>query len=358
MAIRIGINGFGRIGRFLPRSRRTRSSKSSRSTTSPTPRRSPTSSSTTRSTAASRARAAGADADRQRQDDQGPRRQGSRRAALEGPGRGHRRRVHRAFTDREGAGKHIAAGAKKVIISAPAKDADLTVVLRRQRRHLRARQAPHRLQRLLHHQLPGAGREGPRTTPSASKRGLMTTIHSYTNDQKILDFPHKDLRRARAAAISMIPTTTGAAKAIGLVMPELKGKLDGFSIRVPTPNVSVVDLVVELEHADRREGINAALKAASKARLKGILDYTDEPLVSIDFCGDSRLLDRGRRLHQGHRRQPGQGPLLVRQRDGLHLPAPGPDHVHGRQGMTHCAVGNESRPDSGISKSRAVRCTS
>lgn len=121
------------------------------------------------------------------------------------------------------------------------------------------------------------------------KKGLMTTIHSYTNDQKILDFPHKDLRRARAAAINMIPTTTGAAKAIGLVLPELKGKLNGFSMRVPTPDVSVVDVVLELEKAATKEEINAALKKASETpAMKPYLGYTDEPLVLRDFVNDPR----------------------------------------------------------------------
>jgi glyceraldehyde 3-phosphate dehydrogenase len=115
----------------------------------------------------------------------------------------------------------------------------------------------------------------------------MTTIHSYTNDQKILDFPHKDLRRARAAAVSMIPTSTGAAKAIGLVMPELKGKMDGFSVRVPTPNVSVVDMNVVVDKSTTNEEVNAALKAAAEGPMQGILQYCDEPLVSIDFRGNS-----------------------------------------------------------------------
>ncbi|HLA48416.1 MAG TPA: type I glyceraldehyde-3-phosphate dehydrogenase, partial [Nitrospinota bacterium] len=119
------------------------------------------------------------------------------------------------------------------------------------------------------------------------KRGLMTTIHSYTNDQKILDLPHKDLRRARAAAVSMIPTTTGAAKAVSLVLPQLKGKLDGMAIRVPTPNVSVVDLVAELDKDTTAEEVNASLKKAAEGELKGILQYCDEPLVSIDFNGNS-----------------------------------------------------------------------
>ncbi|MCG2709233.1 MAG: glyceraldehyde-3-phosphate dehydrogenase, partial [Thermodesulfovibrionales bacterium] len=118
-------------------------------------------------------------------------------------------------------------------------------------------------------------------------RGLMTTIHSYTNDQRILDLPHKDLRRARAAAMSMIPTTTGAAKAVGLVLPELKGKLDGMSIRVPTPNVSVIDLVAELKKDATVEEVNAALKKAAEGKMKGILQYTEEPVVSIDFNGNA-----------------------------------------------------------------------
>jgi glyceraldehyde 3-phosphate dehydrogenase len=120
------------------------------------------------------------------------------------------------------------------------------------------------------------------------KRGLMTTVHAYTNDQRILDLPHKDLRRARAAAMSIIPTTTGAAAAVGLVLPQLKGKLDGFAMRVPTPDVSVVDLVVELEKNTSAEEINAALKAAAEGDLKGILGYSEVPLVSMDFRGDDR----------------------------------------------------------------------
>jgi glyceraldehyde 3-phosphate dehydrogenase len=119
------------------------------------------------------------------------------------------------------------------------------------------------------------------------KRGLMTTIHAYTNDQSLLDFPHKDLRRARAAALSMIPTTTGAAAAVALVLPQLKGKLDGLAIRVPTPNVSIVDLVVEVEKETAVDSVNAALKKASQGELKGILGYTEEPLVSIDFNGNT-----------------------------------------------------------------------
>ena len=198
------------------------------------------------------------------------------------------------FTDRAGAGKHIAAGAKKVIISAPAKDPDLTVVLGVNEGSYKPAE---------HHIVSNASCTTNCLAPVVKvlhdtfgvKRGQMTTIHSYTNDQKILDFPHKDLRRARAAAVSMIPTSTGAAKAIGLVLPELKGKIDGFSMRVPTPNVSVVDFVAELIKPADEKAINAALKAASQGAMKGILDYTEEPLVSIDFCGSpaSSTVDAG-----------------------------------------------------------------
>ncbi len=131
------------------------------------------------------------------------------------------------------------------------------------------------------------------------ERGLMTTIHAYTNDQKILDLPHKDLRRARAAGMSMIPTTTGAAKAVSLVIPELKGKLDGMAIRVPTPNVSVVDLTAELSKSATAEEINAAMKKAAEGPMKGILQYVDEPLVSIDFNHDPASSSLRRPLHEG-----------------------------------------------------------
>ena len=191
------------------------------------------------------------------------------------------------FTDRAGAGKHIAAGAKKVVISAPAKDPDLTVVLGVNEDTYKPAE---------HHIVSNASCTTNCLAPVVKvlhdtfgvKRGQMTTIHSYTNDQKILDFPHKDLRRARAAAMSMIPTSTGAAKAIGIVLPELKGKIDGFSMRVPTPNVSVVDFVCELGKAADEKAINAALKAASEGKMKGILGYTEDPVVSSDFKGDGR----------------------------------------------------------------------
>jgi glyceraldehyde 3-phosphate dehydrogenase len=186
------------------------------------------------------------------------------------------------FTDKAGAGKHLTAGAKKVLISAPAKDPDVTIVMGVNEKTYDAKK---------HNIISNASCTTNCLAPMAKvlndkfgiQKGLMTTIHSYTNDQMLLDLPHKDLRRARAACLSMIPTTTGAAAAVSLVLPELKGKLDGMSIRVPTPNVSVVDLVATLNKDVTAEEVNAALKAASEKELKGILQYTDEPLVSIDF---------------------------------------------------------------------------
>ena len=197
------------------------------------------------------------------------------------------------FTDREKAQVHMTAGgAKKVLISAPAKGEDLTLVMGVN---------DYLYDPEKHHILSNASCTTNCLAPFTKvlhdrfsvKRGLMTTIHSYTNDQRILDLAHKDLRRARAAAMSMIPTTTGAAKAVGLVLPELKGKLNGFSLRVPTPDVSVVDLVAEIERNATVQEINAALKEAAEGKLKGILAYTDEPLVSIDFLGNphSAIID-------------------------------------------------------------------
>ncbi len=188
------------------------------------------------------------------------------------------------FKDKETVSNHIKNGARKVIYSAPLKDADLTVVIGVNHESYDASK---------HHIISNASCTTNCLAPVAKvlhdnfkiKNGFMTTIHSYTNDQKLLDLPHSDLRRARAAALSMIPTTTGAAKAVGLVLPELKGKLDGYAMRVPTPNVSVVDLTVNLEKATTKEEINAAMKKASETYLKGILAYTEEPLVSIDFNG-------------------------------------------------------------------------
>jgi len=190
------------------------------------------------------------------------------------------------FTDRAGASKHLEAGAKKVIISAPGKEEDITVVLGVNE----GRYDPAK-----HHVISNASCMTNCLAPVAKvilkvvgiKHGFMTTIHSYTNDQQILDLPHKDLRRARAAAMSMIPTSTGAAKAVGLVLPELKGKMHGISIRVPTPNVSLVDLVVETEKPTTVDEVNAALRAAAEGELKGVLGFCDEPLVSTDFNGNA-----------------------------------------------------------------------
>jgi glyceraldehyde 3-phosphate dehydrogenase len=188
------------------------------------------------------------------------------------------------FTDRDSAQKHIDAGAKRVLISAPAKGVDLTVVYGVNHDKLEA----------SHTIVSNASCTTNCLAPVAKvmnetigiERGLMTTIHAYTNDQKILDQIHKDMRRARAAGMSMIPTTTGAARAVGEVLPELKGKLDGSAVRVPTPNVSLVDLTFTPKRDTSVEEVNGALKAASEGALKGILAYTDEPLVSIDFNHD------------------------------------------------------------------------
>jgi glyceraldehyde 3-phosphate dehydrogenase len=190
------------------------------------------------------------------------------------------------FLDREKAGKHLEGGAKKVIITAPAKDPDVTIVLGVNDNMYKPQS---------HKIISNASCTTNCLAPVAKvladqfgfKKGIMTTIHSYTNDQKILDQPHKDLRRARAAAVSMIPTTTGAAKAVGLVLPSLKGKLDGISIRVPTPNVSIVDLVAEIEKKATADQVNASLKEAAEGPMKGILGVSEEPLVSIDFQGNS-----------------------------------------------------------------------
>lgn len=189
------------------------------------------------------------------------------------------------FTKREDAAKHLEGGAKKVIISAPATKEDITIVMGVNHEAYDPAK---------HHVISNASCTTNCLAPFAKvlhenfgiKRGLMTTVHSYTNDQQILDLPHKDYRRARAAGVSIIPTTTGAAKAVSLVLPELKGKLNGFAMRVPTPNVSVVDLVSELEKETTVEEINAAMKKAAEGELKGILAYSDEPLVSVDYNHD------------------------------------------------------------------------
>ncbi len=191
------------------------------------------------------------------------------------------------FTDREKAEGHIAAGAKKVIISAPAKGEDVTIVMGVNDNMYDPKK---------HNILSNASCTTNCLAPMAKvlldnfgiRHGLMTTIHSYTNDQKILDLPHKDLRRARAAAMSMIPTSTGAAKAIGSVLPQLKGKMDGFAMRVPTPDVSVTDLTCELEKAATVEEVNAAFKKAASGPMSHILEYSDAPLVSLDFKGNPK----------------------------------------------------------------------
>jgi len=196
------------------------------------------------------------------------------------------------FTDRDSAGKHLAAGAKRVVITAPAKKPDITMVLGVN---------DDTYDPAKHQIISNASCTTNCLAPIAKvlhekfviKKGWMTTVHSYTNDQQLLDLPHKDLRRARAAALSIIPTTTGAALAVGEVLPELKGKLDGIAMRVPTPNVSVVDLAAILEKKTTKEDVNAAFKEASEGSLKGILQYVEEPLVSVDFRGNdhSSILD-------------------------------------------------------------------
>ncbi len=191
------------------------------------------------------------------------------------------------FRDSESASKHLAAGARKVIISAPAKDPDITIVMGVNSNQYNPAQ---------HHIISNASCTTNCLAPVAKvllenfgiRGGLMTTIHSYTGDQRLLDFPHKDLRRARAAALSMIPTTTGAAKAVALVLPELSGKLNGLAIRVPTPNVSIVDLVVTVEKSGVTvSDVNQAFKTAAEGALSGILGYSELPLVSIDYNGST-----------------------------------------------------------------------
>jgi len=188
------------------------------------------------------------------------------------------------FTDRDQAAKHLAAGAKKVVISAPAKGDDITIVMG----------VNHdRYDPAKHHVVSNASCTTNCLVPVVKVvldrfgfvRGFMTTVHSYTNDQPVLDLPHKDLRRARAAALSIIPTTTGAAKATSLVIPELKGKIDGISLRVPTPDVSLVDLTAEVGKRTTVEQVNAAFRDAARGALKGILEVSDEPLVSADYIG-------------------------------------------------------------------------
>jgi len=196
------------------------------------------------------------------------------------------------FANREGASKHLEAGAERVIISAPASDPDVTIVL-----GVNTDDYDPAAHKIVSNASCTTNCLGPVAKVLHDEWGIdsgwMTTIHAFTNDQVTLDFPHKDLRRARTASVSMIPTSTGAARAIGLVMPDLKGRLDGYAMRVPTADVSVVDLSVKLKKKTSVEEINAAMKAASEGPLKGILQYCDEPLVSIDFLGNqhSSILD-------------------------------------------------------------------
>lgn len=189
------------------------------------------------------------------------------------------------FRDREGASKHLSAGAKKVIITAPASGEDISIVMGVNEGNYKAR---------THHIISNASCTTNCLVPVVKvlmdnfgiKRGLMTTIHSYTNDQVILDFPHRDLRRARAASLSMIPTTTGAATAVSKILPELRGKMDGLAIRIPTPNVSLVDVVVEVEKDVTVEMVNDALKKSAEGELKKYMEYCEAPLVSRDFNGN------------------------------------------------------------------------
>jgi len=189
------------------------------------------------------------------------------------------------FTERDKAAKHLEAGARKVVISAPAKKEDITIVYGVNHKKYDAKS---------HHVISNASCTTNCLVPVVKVileqfglvNAFMTTVHSYTNDQQILDLPHKDLRRARAAAMSIIPTTTGAAKATGLVLPEVKGKIDGISLRVPTADVSIVDLTVQVEKATTTEAVNAAFLAAAAGPLKGVLATSDEPLVSVDYIGN------------------------------------------------------------------------
>ena len=220
------------------------------------------------------------------------------------------------FTKRDDAAKHLAAGARKVIITAPATNPDVTIVLGVNDGDYDAAK---------HHIISNASCTTNCLAPVAKvlheafgiKKAWMTTVHAYTNDQNLLDLPHKDLRRARAAAMSIIPTTTGAAKAVGEVLPALKGKLDGIAMRVPTPNVSVVDLVALVDKKATAEEVNAALKAAADGPLKGILQFVHRAAGVDRLPRQPALVDRRRRVHEGDGRRLRQGAGLVRQRVGL-----------------------------------------
>ncbi len=232
------------------------------------------------------------------------------------------------FTKGDAAAKHLAAGAKKVLISAPASDEDITIVMGVN---------DDKLDVSKHNIISNASCTTNCVAPMAKvlheafgiDKGMMTTVHAYTNDQVTLDFPHKDLRRARAAALSIIPTSTGAAKAIALVLPELKGKLDGISLRVPVPTGSVTDLVVDLEREVTKDEVNAAFLKASQGSLKGYLYYNEDEIVSRDIVNSPVLLHLRRPIDHGPG-QPGEDLRLVRQRVGL-LQPPGRPDLAGRQ---------------------------
>ena len=285
MTIRVAINGFGRIGRGVLRAAagRTPRSSGSRSTTWPTRPPWHTCSPTTRCTGRTPARWSRCRASCVSTAPRSALLQEADPALLpwdeldvdvviESTGR---------FRTRDEAAAHLRAGARKVIVSAPVKEADATLVLGVNMDSYDP-DPPRHLERVLHHQLPGPGGED-RSRLVGIRHGLMTTIHAYTADQRLLDMPHKDLRRARAAALNLVPTTTGAAKAIGLVIPELQGKLHGFAVRVPTPTGSIVDLTVETERATSADEINAAFREHAEGSMAGILRYSEGPLVSSDI---------------------------------------------------------------------------
>ena len=235
------------------------------------------------------------------------------------------------FTKAEDAKKHLHGTVKKVIISAPAKNEDITIVLGVNEEKYNAAE---------HHIISNASCTTNCLAPVAKviheKFGIrsaqMTTIHSYTNDQQLLDLPHKDLRRARAAALSMIPTSTGAAKAVALVLPELKGKFDGISVRVPTPNVSLVDVVMDVEKQTSTEEVNGALKDCRQRRAARDTAVLRRAVGFVRLQRQLKLFDCRRRIYQGNRRQHDQDPFLVRQRVGLFMPRAGFDQVHRREG--------------------------
>ena len=227
----------------------------------------------------------------------------------------HRARSARAFLPIATRRQDIwQAGAKRVLISAPAKGADLTVVYGVNHDKLEPSHRG-RVECLLYDELSGAGCQGPARSLCGIERGYMTTIHAYTGDQRLLDAPHSDMRRARAAATSMIPTSTGAAKAVGLVLPELNGKLDGTAVRVPTPNVSLIDLTFARRSAtpQRRRNQRRQCHGRPNKNSKGVLGVTDEDLVSIDFQSQSKFFDFRSDANTDRRQETGPGSVLVRQ---------------------------------------------